>query len=93
MSKLMALPIRLDQLIRDGLVTNQAELARFGHVKRAILTQIMNLLFLAPVIQEHTLQFQKAKLGRTALMEKKLRSICATLCWKKHCEMWVEITK
>ena len=37
-SRLMALAIRLDQLIRDGVVADQAELARLGHVTRARLT-------------------------------------------------------
>ena len=50
--RLMALAIRFDQLIRDGVVADQAELARLGHVTRARLTQIMNLLNLAPDIQE-----------------------------------------
>ena len=48
----LALAIRFDQLIRDGVVTDQAELARLGHVSRARLTQIMNLLNLAPDIFE-----------------------------------------
>ena len=34
-ARLMALAIRFDQLIRDGVVTDQAELARIGHVSRA----------------------------------------------------------
>lgn len=51
-TKLMALAIRLDQLIRDGVVADQAELARLGYVSRARMTQIMNLLQLAPDIQE-----------------------------------------
>jgi len=34
-SRLMALAIRFDGLIRDGVVTDQAELARLGHVTRA----------------------------------------------------------
>ena len=54
-SRLMALAIRFDGLIRDGVVTDQAELARLGHVTRARLTQIMNLLNLAPDIQEEVL--------------------------------------
>ena len=48
-AKLMALAIRFDQLIRDGHVADQAELARLGHVTRARLTQIMNLLNLPPL--------------------------------------------
>ena len=39
----------------DGVVTDQAELARLGHVSRARMTQIMNLLHLAPDIQEELL--------------------------------------
>ena len=54
-SKLMALAIRFDGLVRDGVVTDQAELARLGHVSRARVTQIMNLLHLAPDIQEEVL--------------------------------------
>jgi hypothetical protein len=39
-SRLMALAIRFDRLIRDGVVADQAELARLGYVSRARLTQI-----------------------------------------------------
>ena len=34
-AKLMALAIRFDQMIKDGVVTDQTELARLGHVSRA----------------------------------------------------------
>jgi hypothetical protein len=59
-SRLMALAIRFDQLIRAGVVADQAELARLGHVTRARLTQIMNLLCLAPDIQEAILFLPRA---------------------------------
>ena len=39
-ARLMALAIRLNKLIRDGVAADQAELARLGHVTRARLTQI-----------------------------------------------------
>ncbi len=39
-SRLMALAIRFEQLIRAGEVTGQAELATLGHVTRARLSQI-----------------------------------------------------
>ena len=54
-AKLMALAIRFDGLIRDGVVRDYAELARLGRVSRARLTQIMNLLMLPPDIQEEIL--------------------------------------
>ena len=40
----MALAIRFEQLVRDGVVADYAELARLGRVTRARMSQIMNLL-------------------------------------------------
>ncbi|MBC8426976.1 hypothetical protein H8E07_22915 [bacterium] len=53
-SRLMALALRFDRLIKAGEITDQADLARLGNVTRARVTQIMNLLQLAPEIQECT---------------------------------------
>lgn len=87
-SRLMALAIRFDQLIRDGVVSDQAELARLGHVTRARLTQIMNLLCLAPDIQEELLFLPPAELGRDAVTEKQLRPIAAMPSWADQREVW-----
>ena len=87
-SKLMALAIRLDGLIRDGAVTDQAELARLGHVTRSRLTQIMNLLWLAPDIQEEILFLPATERGRDAVTEKQLRPIAGVLDWGKQRRMW-----
>ena len=54
------------QLIRDGVVSDQAELATLGHVSRARLTQILNLLFLASDIQEKVLFLPPCERGRAA---------------------------
>lgn len=87
-SRLMALAIRLDQLIRDGVVTDQAELARLGHVTRARLTQIMNLLCLAPDIQEQILFLPATERGRDLMTEKQLRPLAALTDWRKQRRMW-----
>ena len=87
-SRLMALAIRFDQLIHDGVVSDQAELARLGHVSRARLTQIMNLLCLAPDIQEAILFLPATERGRDAIAEKQLRPIAATASWSKQRRMW-----
>jgi hypothetical protein len=52
LARLMALAIRFEDLIRTGQVAGYADLARLGHVSRARITQIMNLLLLASDIQE-----------------------------------------
>lgn len=49
-AKLMALAIRFDQLLRNGAIADQSELARLTHVTQPRMTQIMNLLHLAPDI-------------------------------------------
>jgi hypothetical protein len=84
----MALAIRFDQLIRDGDVTDQAELARLGRVTRARLTQIMNLLSLAPDIQEWTLFLSTTERGRDLVTERQLRPIAATASWNMQRQMW-----
>ncbi len=53
-SRLMALAIRFEGLLRDGIVCDQSELARLGHVTQPRMTQIMALLNLAPDIQEES---------------------------------------
>ena len=87
-SRLMALAIRLDQMIRHGVVADQAELARLGHVSRARLTQIMNLLCLAPDLQEQILFLPATERGRDAITERQLRPIAATLNWSKQRQFW-----
>lgn len=87
-SRLMALAIRLDQLIRDGVVTDQAELARLGHVSRARLTQVMNLLCLAPDIQEQILFLPETVRGRDAITEKQLRPVASIVSWSKQRRQW-----
>ena len=90
-TKLMALAIRLDQLIRDSEVADQAELARVGHVSRARLTQIMNLLCLAPDIQEQILLLPVTERGRDAVTERELRPIAGVADWRKQRRMWARL--
>lgn len=87
-SRLMALAIRLGQLIQDGVVSDQAELARLGHVSRARLTQIMNLLQLAPDIQEALLFLPAIERERDAVAERELRPIAALPSWSKQRRVW-----
>ena len=69
-------------------MTDQAELARPGYVSRARLTQIMNLLNLAPDIQEDILFLTKPDSGRDKITEKGLRSIAVVPNLRKQREMW-----
>jgi hypothetical protein len=86
-SRLMALAIRFEQMLRDGVVLDQADLARVGGVTRAHITQIMNLLHLAPDIQEEVL-FMTYAAGRDPVILRELQPLAQTLCWVKQREMW-----
>jgi hypothetical protein len=87
-SRLMALAIRFDQLVCDGVVADQAELARLGHVSRARLTQIMNLLQLAPDIQESLLFLPTTTCGREQVTERDMRPIIAIAGWSQQRKIW-----
>lgn len=59
-SRMMALAVWFDELIRKGEVKNFAELARLGQVSPTRVSQIMNLLLLSPDIQKSCLSCRKS---------------------------------
>lgn len=87
-SRLMALAIRLERLVSGGDVRDYAELARLGRVSRARITQIMNLLHLAPDIQEEVLFLPRTMKGRDPIRERDLRPIAAVPHWNRQRKMW-----
>lgn len=87
-AKLMALAIRFDALVRAGEVTDYAELARLGHVTRARITQIMNLLLLAPDIQEELLHLPLVRAGRDRICLRQLQPIAGQTNWRSQRKLW-----
>lgn len=87
-SRLMALAIHFDRLIREGKVRDQSELARLAHVTQPRMTQIMNLNHLAPDIQEELLTLPPIVLGRQRIHERMLRSLAAEIDWKRQRATW-----
>jgi len=87
-ARLMALAIRFDALVREGAVSTQAELAAVGHVTRARVTQIMNLLHLAPDLQEAVLHLPPVRAGRDPITEHDLRPIAAEVHWEAQRRLW-----
>jgi hypothetical protein len=90
-ARLMALAIRMRRMIDSGEVRDYAELARLGHVTRARVTQIMNLLCLATDIQEDILFLPPVESGRDPIRELQLRSITLVPDWRKQRRMWIEV--
>lgn len=90
-TRLMALAIHMEDLVRQGKVADYADLARLAHVSRARVTQIMNLLHLAPDIQEAILGLPRSGGGRDPIREKAVRPIAAVPDWRKQRVMWREL--
>jgi hypothetical protein len=90
-ARLMALAIKFDGLLRDGVVRDYADLARLGHVTRARMTQIMNLLNLAPDIQEEILFLPKTMTGCDPVSERNLRRLTAIVRWNRQRKAWREL--
>lgn len=85
----MALAIRFNGLIHSGEVADYAELARLSHVSRARITQIMNLLLLAPDIQEAMLFLPRVPQGRDPIYLRQLQAIALVPDWRKQRKIWL----
>jgi hypothetical protein len=90
-SRLMALAIRFDGLVRDGAVNDHADLARLGHVTRARVSQIMSLLHLAPDIQEALLFLPPVERGRDPVVLRDVLPTTVIADWRKQRKMWREL--
>lgn len=90
-ARLMALAIRFDGLIRKGLVPNQSELAHLARVTQPRMTQIMNLLHLAPDIQEEILFLPPSPGGRDPIHEHLLREVTACADWREQRRRWAAL--
>jgi hypothetical protein len=90
-ARLLALAHHFDDMIREGIVHDQAEIARLMKVTRARVTQIMNLLHLAPDIQEDVLLFPRPAHGKAGVTERRLRAIAAILEWRGQRVLWRKV--
>ncbi len=90
-AKLMALAIRFDHLLHTGKVHDMSELARLTHVTQPRMTQIMNLLHLAPDIQEYILHMPPVPEGRDPITERHLRKIIAYSSWAAQRLLWEQV--
>jgi hypothetical protein len=77
-------PARAEAGYRHGEVRGYADLTRLGHVSRARLSQIMDLLLLAPDIQEEILFLPTVEAGYDPISERQLRGIVNVLDWGKQ---------
>ena len=83
-ARLLALAHRIDSLVRDGKMTDYAEVALVAGLTRARISQITDMLFLAPSIQERVLCETKPERGRERYGERHLRQIVRDHDWDRQ---------
>jgi DNA invertase Pin-like site-specific DNA recombinase len=87
-SHLLALALKMDQLMEEGTITKYSELAQLGQVSTARITQIMNLLHLAPDIQEQILSPDSPPMG---LRESAVRKLSSIVLWSEQRIRWQDL--
>ena len=91
-ARVLALAHHWRGLIRSGTVRDQADLARLIGVSRARVTQVMNLLWLAPDIQRQVLTLLCTAEGRDRLNQRDLMALAAEARWPEQRIKWRELT-
>ena len=91
-ARLLALALHFAKQIRSGELSNYVQLAHLGHVSRARISQIMNLINLAPDLQEAILFLPQTVRGRDAIHLRLLQPIAAAFDWKKQRRLWKDLT-
>ena len=86
-TRLMALAIKFQDMVDRGEVRDYADIARLGYVTRARITQIMNLLHLAPEVQEEILFLKSAP------SERSLRPLTVQPFWDQQIRLWRRFTQ
>ena len=90
-ARLLALADRFQRMLDHGEVASMAEIAKLGRVSRAHVTQIMDLLLLAPDIQEEILCLPATKSGRDVVTLREMRTVCAAAEWREQRERWLAL--
>src|SRR5258705_13051548 len=87
-ARFLALALRLEAQLRQGLLKDNAEVASVGHVTRARVSQILSLVHLAPDIQEAILFLPRTQRGRDRVILSDVMPIAMELDWKRQRRGW-----
>jgi hypothetical protein len=90
-SRLMALAIKFQGMVDRRQIGDYADLARLGYVTRARITQIMNLLLLAPEIQADILSWAVNTEDSRQIAEHDVRKIAHITGWDAQRKLWRDL--
>jgi hypothetical protein len=90
-TQVMALAVQFQDMIQRGEARDYADLARLGCLTRERMSQIMELVWLAPDIQQEILEFPPRRATRFPISEVAVRKIAAHLAWQDQRESWQQL--
>jgi hypothetical protein len=88
LARLLALALRLEGQLRQGVFKDCAALACLGQVSRSRVSQILSLVHLAPNIQEAILFLPRTQSGRDPVILRDVLPLAAELDWKRQRRKW-----
>lgn len=90
-SKLVALALTFDRMLREGQVHDLSELARLARVSQPRMSQILNLSLLAPDLIETLLHLPATQKGKERVHERMLRPVVAEADWSAQRMVWAKL--
>ena len=87
-TRLLALALKFEEMIRSGVVGNYTVMAELGQVSRSRVSQVTNLLNLAPDIQEEILFLRPEEAERLHTSELSVRKLSGILEWGEQRAHW-----
>jgi hypothetical protein len=92
-TQVLATAIQFEQMIAEGEARHYADLARLGCITRERVSQIMELLWLAPDIQQEILELPPTTLGRFPIGEVAVRHVASNMDWTRQRDGWNNLKK
>jgi hypothetical protein len=86
-TQVMALAINFQDMIQRGEAKDYADVARLGGLTRERISQVMELIWLAPDIQQEILEFPPS-FARFLISEVAARKIAGELLWDTQRLAW-----
>lgn len=90
-TQVMALAVQFQDMIERGEARDYADLARLGCLTRERMSQIMELVWLAPAIQQEILEFRPTEVARFPITEVAVRRIAGLLSWDQQRTSWQQL--
>lgn len=92
-SKLVALALVFDRMLREGKVHDLSKLARLARVSQPRMTQILSLSLLAPDLIETLLHLPPTEQGMEKVHERLLRPVVTEASWASQRSKYFQLTR